>query len=304
MAKKGGPMHLIDFALTADLAVAGIAATAVIGLLAFPNPDFMVVRISAWICALAFGSTGILWAVTSGDSSLAIKMSVAAVFAGAAAAALIWLLNDVGTTERRAEAIQQTSPPAKEQKSAHPNSDVPKPMFQLGGAKNTTVRGNKVYGPVQDREVFNIQGHDEIFFERNEINVPAPQPHPTRFEKFKPHSNSQLKLHTATFARELTEADRQHKLDPRRLEYDALSKKIREDLGTRYLGPARDLQDEICGRLLEAGIAVVQFDERPIDRLFRLRSGFRVVQDELMAGPQPLVDVATYLEFLAGKLPE
>jgi hypothetical protein len=113
-------MRLADFVIAALVAFAGITVGIGAAMLLAPPPiNVRITKVLFWTGALSFGSLGIVWAQTSEGYSLPVRMLVAAVCAGVAAAGLVWALNELKTRASGLSYLEK--PPQSEQGENSPN---------------------------------------------------------------------------------------------------------------------------------------------------------------------------------------
>ena len=86
-------MGLVDYALLALAAFAGLAAAAVGIMLTLPSPNYRAIRFTLWITAFCFGVMGMLWGTISSDQKMWVRLFAAGVTAAVAAMALTYMLS-------------------------------------------------------------------------------------------------------------------------------------------------------------------------------------------------------------------
>ncbi|MEH2557986.1 hypothetical protein V1286_005515 [Bradyrhizobium algeriense] len=136
-------MQLVDFTVAGIFGFSGITIGLGAAVMALVPTNHRVARILFWLGAVSFGSMGTVWGINSEDQSLTIRMTVAFICAGIAAAGLVWALSELRTREKVAQANIEETKPAGKTKPTSTNQRV-------------TGNDNVVTGPVAGGQVASI----------------------------------------------------------------------------------------------------------------------------------------------------
>ncbi|HEX4556554.1 MAG TPA: hypothetical protein VH249_21370 [Xanthobacteraceae bacterium] len=223
-----------------------------------------------------------------------------------------------------AEPVGQ-KPTAPSVEAQQPQSNA---MFQLGGAKNTIVERNRIVGPIKDRVIFDVRGHETTIVRDNDVIDQIPTPQAERITAYATLSNAQFKGVVSELTGQLRSAEQAFSsrlnavmaIDPavmsssaelrRQRSQEVDAKLVELTIGHQdnyvsfFAARCQKAQAEILWRLVQAGVTKIEIPATPIMRAFDLRSGFRHVQLGSIAGATPMAAVADYLEFIAGRMPD
>ncbi|QBR71671.1 hypothetical protein CU048_10700 [Beijerinckiaceae bacterium] len=205
-----------------------------------------------------------------------------------------------------------------------PQRDASDAIFEIGGAKHTTVENNRIVGDVGNRKAFNIQGKETTIVRGNEVIDKVPEPKAQQNIEFIGVSNTELKKAIAEFTGRMRQFETIH--DKKRSdlfsrskpsdtrsaeqikqdsdatisEYGKLIIEKKHEFDTNLAPRARAIEGEILWRLQLSGVSKVEW---PNDFTHRTISiGYKQFQFDSLAGASPVANIADYLDYLASLL--
>jgi hypothetical protein len=295
-------MHLPEFVLSVAATVAAIAAG-----FAVVASNYNVARVLFWIATLSFGSLGIVWSATSQDP-LSTQLLVSAIVGAVAAAGLTWGLWELRSKEANTQKTENAAPGPQAQPANPPRPWLEATRDSEINAKGAVIAGEfpniGQFAKLDDRSKLDMSGVMIIG-----QNAPTQFPLPTG--ALSSLSNSQVREEAKKIVKGLLSFEKEFDdqlvdttwktsktMDERQVKMEqnkALFGKYAEKYGQGTLpSAALSIVSEMLSRT--GPVDVVGAPQKA-------QMGSQVIMQKRFAGSEPAASAASFIEYLAQKLP-